>query len=42
MEELRYWISTLQIAAIINQNNINTAQSASALINSELGRGTTP
>lgn len=42
MEELRYWISTLQIASIISQDSINSAQSASALINSTLKRGTTP
>lgn len=40
MEELRYWISTLQIASIISQDSINSAQKASALIGSELGRGT--
>lgn len=40
MEELRYWISTLQIASIINRDSIASAQKASALIGSELGRGT--
>ncbi|MGJ8558969.1 MAG: DUF6090 family protein [Litorimonas sp.] len=40
MEELRYWISTLQIASIISQDSINSAQKASALIGSELDRGT--
>jgi hypothetical protein len=42
MVELRYWMSTLQIASIIIQDSIDSAQSASALINSELDRGTTP
>jgi len=42
MEELRYWISTLQIAAIISQDSINSAQSASKLIDSNLGRVAKP
>jgi hypothetical protein len=41
MEELRYWMSTLQIASIISQDSINIAQSTRALIDSELGQGTT-
>tara|TARA_R110000787_G_scaffold268352_1_gene374830 strand:+ start:519 stop:1289 length:771 start_codon:yes stop_codon:yes gene_type:complete len=40
MAQLRYWISTLQIASIISQDSINSAQSASALIDSALSRGT--
>lgn len=40
MAQLRYWISTLQIASIISQDSINSAQSASVLIDSALSRGT--
>jgi hypothetical protein len=42
MAQLRYWISTLQIAAIISEDSINSAQSASALIDSALSRGKKP
>jgi hypothetical protein len=42
MEELRYWMSTLQIASIISDDSIAGAQRASALITAELGREGTP